>query len=87
MKEILQQKDIFYTSDRGYKTLKMINSRRLILKLTWSKLALRVCVFGGGGGRKGIIINLSCNDITSMPVPGLIVSIVSIFKRISVTRI
>ena len=39
---------------------------------------------GGCGGRgraafsKGIIINLTCNDITSIPVPGLIVSIVSI---------
>lgn len=44
----------FITSDRGYKTLKMINSSRLILKLTWSKLALRVCVLGGGGVGKGL---------------------------------
>lgn len=38
----------------GYKTLKMINSSRLILELTWSKLDLHVCVcvcvLGWGGG-------------------------------------
>lgn len=77
-RNIATERHSFITSDRGHKTLKMINSSRLILELTWSKLALRMWGCGGGGGRKGIIINLTCNDITSMPVPGLIISIVSI---------